>query len=133
MEKANLNPKQNLWFAVFDFSDESKKANNWSLLTTSEEESLWCPLGPAQNCCPKVEPRQMGHILGQRSHSAEKSDQSIEMVGDREIFCGAFTRRSAPTDFSFPKKNALHKIEHIFFAASFCAAEFWRRIRGEPA
>jgi hypothetical protein len=57
MWKANLNPEQNIWYAVFDFSDPEKKFMNWSLFTPAEEGPTWCPLGPALNCCAYFEPR----------------------------------------------------------------------------
>ena len=55
MKKANLPPKSNLWFGVYDFNDEMKTQKNWSIIHQSDEEQLWCPLGPAENCCPRIE------------------------------------------------------------------------------
>jgi len=57
MAEADLNPKNNLWFAVYDFNDKTqfggkshfRLANNISSATT------WCPWKPANNCCPYVE------------------------------------------------------------------------------
>jgi len=55
MAKANLQPAHNLWFAVYDFNDEAKTGVNWRRLAQEEEEPVWCPIGPAENCCPRVE------------------------------------------------------------------------------
>jgi len=54
MARANLQPNHNLWFAVYDFNDEAKTGKNWRLLPQAEEEPLWCPVGPFENCCPRV-------------------------------------------------------------------------------
>jgi hypothetical protein len=54
MARANLQPNHNLWFAVYDFNDDAKTGKNWRLLTPIEEEPTWCPVGPAENCCPRV-------------------------------------------------------------------------------
>ncbi|GMI10378.1 hypothetical protein TrVE_jg5615 [Triparma verrucosa] len=56
MAAANLQPNHNLWFAVFDFNDEAKTGKNWRLMSQSEEDPLWCPLGKFANCCPRVAP-----------------------------------------------------------------------------
>ena len=55
MKKANLPPKSNLWFGIYDFNDEKKTQKNWTIINKSDEEKLWCPLGPAENCCPRIE------------------------------------------------------------------------------
>lgn len=55
MKDANLPPSHNVWHAVYDFSDELKTGRNWSYVEDEEEDQLWCPLGEAKNCCPRVE------------------------------------------------------------------------------
>ncbi len=55
MKAANLVPEENLWYSVYDFNDEEKTGKNWSILVEHEEDGLWCPMGPADNCCPRVE------------------------------------------------------------------------------
>jgi len=61
MSSANLNPKLNLWFKIYDFNDESNTTcdKNWRYLTREEEDTLWCPLGPAENCCPRIDAEQV--------------------------------------------------------------------------
>ncbi len=54
MRDANLDPNHNLWYAVYDFSDDMKVNHNWSYVKEGEEDDEWCPLGPADNCCPRV-------------------------------------------------------------------------------
>jgi len=56
MLNANLIPDHNLWFAVYDFNDPAATGKNWRLLSQSEEAPLWCPAGPADNCCPRIAP-----------------------------------------------------------------------------
>jgi len=55
MRAANLDPDCNLWYAIYDFNDEERSGKNWSILLEEEEDDLWCPLGPAENCCPRIE------------------------------------------------------------------------------
>jgi hypothetical protein len=54
MDRANLQPAYNLWYAVYDFNDPSKTGKNWSLVDQKDEEETWCPIEPCQNCCPRV-------------------------------------------------------------------------------
>ncbi len=52
MKDANLDPKTNKWYAVYDFNDELKMNHNWEYVREGgEDNGLWCPLGPAENCC----------------------------------------------------------------------------------
>eukprot|EP00968_Pinguiococcus_pyrenoidosus_P005812 scaffold380_cov272-Pinguiococcus_pyrenoidosus.AAC.1 len=46
LARAQLTPEQNLWFAVFDFNDEARTGQNWSLLAGETQASLqvWRPL-----------------------------------------------------------------------------------------
>ena len=55
MRDANLTPNHNVWHAVYDFSDDLKTNRNWSYVQEEEEDPLWCPLGKAENCCPRVD------------------------------------------------------------------------------
>jgi len=75
MKAANLDPEYNLWFAVYDFNDESRTRQNWSYVSPTEEDALWCPpingvSAVVQNCCPRVEigsiplPSQGGNPTG---------------------------------------------------------------------
>ncbi len=68
----------NLWYAVYDFNDELKTGDNWSLLTNEEEDELWCPLGPAENCCPRT-----NLLASERKHDnilpSQKEEQSGEL------------------------------------------------------
>lgn len=54
MQRANLDPKINLWFAIFDFNDEAKTGKNWSLIPQSEYGEPWLPLGPLASGAPDV-------------------------------------------------------------------------------
>lgn len=89
MSKANLNPEQNLWYAVFDFSDPDKKNMNWSLLIPSEEGPTWCPLGQAPNCCAYFEPRNESSPLRIEKNLAPSfldSSRDVELVGITMLF-----------------------------------------------
>lgn len=85
MKEANLDPKHNLWHAVYDFCDEFKTNHNWSYVKEEEKDELWCPIGEAENCCSRVN--------GNRSNKAddrmlgERSDATIpkkEIVNDEK-------------------------------------------------
>lgn len=54
MKEANLNPNHNKWYEVYDFNDDLKLKHNWSYVKVDEEDETWCPIGQAENCCPKV-------------------------------------------------------------------------------
>lgn len=45
LKKANLDPKHNLWYDVFDHSDSEKTHANWKLLPEAEYEPPWFPAG----------------------------------------------------------------------------------------
>ena len=151
MHKANLTPEDNLWFAVFDFNDEITKGGNWSILKSSEETSIWCPLGPAQNCCPRIEagsisaPSQETEAWkGMMSFSmttqkdAVTPDQSIKASDD----IAGVDLSDAPADDAYDKvdgkrsfyfrnilsKFALDKWIFLAFALPSLAADFWRWI-----
>lgn len=56
LRSANLDPNCNLWYEVFDFNDEAKTGDNWTLLEKSEEAAPWFPLGECEPAIPRVEP-----------------------------------------------------------------------------
>jgi hypothetical protein len=56
LRSANLDPNCNLWYEVFDFNDENKTGENWTLLEKSEEAAPWFPLGECDPAIPRVEP-----------------------------------------------------------------------------
>lgn len=89
MWKANLNPEENLWYAVFDFSDPEKKFMNWSLLIPTEEGPTWCPLGPAPNCCAYFEPRSENSPRKIEKNLAPiflDSSRHVELLGINTLF-----------------------------------------------
>ena len=45
LKSANLDPKLNLWYDIFDHNDPAKDKGNWSLLPISEYEEPWFPNG----------------------------------------------------------------------------------------
>jgi len=49
MLKANLNPDQNLWDRIYDFSDTDKTGKNWSCSYKMTEN------GEGKNCCEPME------------------------------------------------------------------------------
>lgn len=78
MVDANLDPKCNLWFSVYDFSDTEQTGINWRYVEVEREEPLWCPLGPAINCCPRI---KAGSYM-----EGDKDDKSSSMHHFREAF-----------------------------------------------
>ncbi|CAM9240765.1 unnamed protein product [Chrysoparadoxa australica] len=54
LKEANLTTP-NLWFAVFDFNDDHKTGENWSLMEKEEEAPVWRPLDDgAEVAVPRV-------------------------------------------------------------------------------
>ena len=51
MVQAGLDPKQNLWDKVYDFSDHDQTGKNWNIKNFDSDAKFWCPLGEAKNCC----------------------------------------------------------------------------------
>lgn len=82
MVAANLNPEQNLWYAIYDFNDESKSGVNWSYVQEEDEEEKWCPLGPADNICPRILP---GKDVAVGSKEDTMCDVSLEVDETDEI------------------------------------------------
>ena len=82
MKAANLDPKCNLWYAIYDFSNDlsssSSNHKNWSLLKEDEEDSVWCPLGPgATNVCPRI--RNNGGSMMSTTTTTTTDDNSYEV------------------------------------------------------
>ncbi len=74
MNAANLDPKNNLWYAVYDFNDELKSKKNWSILNESDEDGLWCPLGAATNFCPRILPEKASKELSIKTNEKDADD-----------------------------------------------------------
>ena len=45
LQKANLNPLNNLWYDIYDHSDTAKTNESWRLLPESDYERPWFPAG----------------------------------------------------------------------------------------
>lgn len=122
MHKANLNPENNLWFAVFDFNDETRKGFNWSLLNSSEE--IWYPLvGQAQNYCPRIEPGSIcvpsheengGNGINMSPKCCRDEDSTVQTVkatlataaASDHIFSSLCSKKAATTDESMKERDA---------------------------
>ena len=62
----NNTTSTNEWFKIYDFTaehagivpdgDVMNVSRNWRIMKREEEDDLWCPLGPAENCIPRVDP-----------------------------------------------------------------------------
>lgn len=87
MKDANLDPKTNKWYAVYDFNDDLKMNHNWEYIREGEEDGLWCPLGSAENCCsPCVDDSSVvtshNHSLGSNPDDGATKELKTEQTSD---------------------------------------------------
>lgn len=108
MKAANLVPENNMWSAVYDFNDENKTRDNWSYLPAKNEDSTWCPLGPASNCCARSD-------IGCNPSSLQGGDISNSSVVEKckvsfdsaVRFSSVSTRRTSTLDVLALKETSL--------------------------
>ena len=82
LRSANLDPKLNLWYDIFDHNDPAKDKGNWSLLPVSEYEEPWFPGGvPCELAVPIT---AAGSVV--RTDLAANGGGSGETVGGEQAF-----------------------------------------------
>jgi hypothetical protein len=81
---ANLDPKQNLWYDIFDHNDPLKTHANWSLIPEGEYEEAWFPVGI---CEPAVPITTVGAI----NSASAQSNAGMQSFGFEQLMVDAKT------------------------------------------
>lgn len=81
LKAANLNPANNLWYDIYDHSDSAKTRENWSLLSESEYEEPWFPVGP---CEPAIPRSKSGCVATPATTQVGESFSLQDMIADSE-------------------------------------------------
>jgi hypothetical protein len=82
LQNANLDPKKNLWYDVFDHNDPMKSRVNWSLIPTNEYEDPWYPAGVCEPAVPVT-------VAGSISNPNIESNSGMQAFGFDQLMADA--------------------------------------------
>ena len=99
LKEAGLDTRRNEWFKVYDFTTINNASvgdevhRHWSIMKKEQEDALWCPLGPAQNCIPRNDPNTIadernGSLHGESAQSSKDPDgRRVIESAESTFFC----------------------------------------------
>ena len=135
--------RTNEWFKVYDFSAENagntggnitnvqngnvmNASRHWRIMKREEEDDLWCPLGPAENCIPRVDPDD-GVTTDKREDRGDREDKDDATEEEADMCTSRSSVGSTPTcstrgsnnDDAEVMKEESRKRPEFLFALSF--------------